>query len=71
MEKIKRLHPSIETQTDPDAILVETQEQLSALAEANDSLHDDVDGLNYKVGYGSDAHPLPVKYCTDSGDTNV
>lgn len=49
MKTNKELRPSIETQTGPDAVLVEAQEQLSAVTELNDSMRDDVDGLNYKV----------------------
>ena len=49
LETCKGLRPSIATQTEPDAVLVQTQDEVSALSELNTSLKDDVDGLNYKV----------------------
>lgn len=48
-EVCRRQQPSVETQTDPDAVLLETEEQLSALAQMNDSLKDDMNVMNYKV----------------------
>ena len=57
---MKRQQPSTGSQTDPDAVVEEYLAHISALTESNDSLKDDVDGLNYKVCTA--AHRLKYHY---------